>query len=128
MLRLLGTLPFLTLLLLVAAACESSTREGCIEEVEPSEACMGFCDIAQTCETTDPNVQCEELCQCQIESAYDTSDACGQAWEADTACVAEIDECAGFLDLLAGEEDAPCREEVDLTTELCFDENGLPLN
>jgi len=121
---------FVSLFVSLLVACDGSgPPEGCLEEgVVPRESCEDFCDLGRVCdvEGTSFTTECEDQCECQHLGAERVSDACGQAWDAEFACVGALD-CEGFAEFLLQTNDAPCQEESAATEAECFDENGLPL-
>ena len=55
-----------------------------------------------------------------MQFGEETSEACGEAWNAENACVIPLNcqELSAFLGRLG--EDYPCRDEALAVDELCF--------
>ncbi|MEM8607080.1 MAG: hypothetical protein AAGF92_08245 [Myxococcota bacterium] len=127
MLRFLGLIPCL---LVFAVGCDDGTlSSGCLEDVEPRAACQSFDVTSRRCESLLPieflPVALDERCECQLQSVTDFPD-CEAQWETLHACLGDLS-CEDYIAFANAEEDAPCADEVERTSELCVDENGNPI-
>lgn len=118
-------------MVVVLMGCGDSTQQtGCLEAVNPRDACVQFDEVNRRCESLLPielsPVDLAELCECQLVAVADDYPVCEATWEAENECLGAL-ECEDYVAFLNGEPDAPCLDEIAQTNEVCVDENGLPV-
>ena len=95
----------------------------CIEILPPGDTCTAFCNrVISDCDQI-PNFgreACLQTCECELLEAAEVSEACGEALDAEFACVSGLD-CLGVSDWFerTPEDAFPCFDRWQESMLIC---------